>query len=128
MIQLHEGDCLDIMPTLPPRSVDFILADLPYGCTAAKWDRPIALEPLWAEYKRLIKPGGVIALFGIQPFTSALITSNPRWFKYCWVWEKSFGTGFLHAKHSPLRVHEVARVIGAGVGGRGDPDARRCVL
>ncbi len=106
MIALHHGDCLSIMPTLEAGSVDMILCDLPYGTTALKWDSVIPLEPLWKEYKRLIKPNGAIVLFGSQPFTSALVMSNPKWFRYCWVWEKNSPSGFLQAKQRPLKYHE----------------------
>jgi len=103
---LYEGDCLDIMPTLPDKSIDMILCDLPYGTTACKWDTVIPFEPLWKEYKRLIKDNGAIVLTASQPFTSALVMSNPKWFKYEWVWDKVQSTGFLNAKKRPLPSHE----------------------
>ncbi len=104
--QLYHGDCLEVMPTLESESVDMILCDLPYGTTACHWDSVIPFEPLWAQYKRLIKPKGAIVLFGSQPFTSALVMSNIDWFKYCWVWEKQQPTGFLHVKDAPMKSHE----------------------
>lgn len=82
MFKLKQGNCLEIMPQIPSGSVDMILCDLPYGTTACKWDTVIPFEPLWAEYKRIIKKNGAIVLFGSQPFTSALVMSNPDWFKY----------------------------------------------
>ena len=85
---IYHGDCLEIMPTLPDKSVDMILCDLPYGTTACKWDTIIPFEPLWKEYKRLIKDRGAIVLTASQPFTSALVMSNPTMFKYCWFWDK----------------------------------------
>ena len=103
--ELHRGDCLQIMPTLGG-PVDMILADLPYGTTACAWDSVIPFEPLWAQYKRMIKPRGAVVLFGSQPFTSALVMSQPGWFKYAWVWEKSRGTGHLNAEIMPLKAHE----------------------
>jgi site-specific DNA-methyltransferase (adenine-specific) len=93
------------MPTLAG-SVDMILCDLPYGTTACKWDTVIPFEPLWAQYRRLIKRNGAIVLFGSQPFTSALVMSNPAMFRYCWVWEKPSGTGHLDANSRPLKCHE----------------------
>jgi DNA modification methylase len=107
LVQLIEGDCLEVMPTLPDKSVDAIIADWPYGTTACKWDSVIPLAPLWAECKRVIKDRGAIVLFGSQPFTSALVMSNPQWFKYAWVWNKvNRITGYLDAKRRPLRVAE----------------------
>ncbi len=100
------GDCLDVMPTMPDKSIDMILCDLPYGTTACKWDTVIPFEPLWEQYERIIKDNGAIVLFGMQPFTSALIMSNPAIFKYQWVWQKDAGTGFGNANKQPLRDHE----------------------
>lgn len=88
MIKLLHGDCLELMHDIPDGSIDMILCDLPYGTTACKWDTVMPFEPLWAHYKRVIKKNGAIVLFGSQPFTSALVMSNIKWFKYCWVWEK----------------------------------------
>lgn len=106
MITLHHGDCLDILPTLEAGSVDMVLADPPYGSTACSWDSVIDLPSMWQELKRVIKPNGAIVLFGSQPFTSALVMSNPKWFRYCLVWEKSGVTGFLDANRKPLKCHE----------------------
>ena len=103
---IYEGDCLEIMPTLADKSVDMILCDLPYGTTACKWDTVIPFEPLWKQYKRLIKDNGAIVLTASQPFTSALISSNMTDFKYCWVWDKRITTGFAFAKSQPMRAHE----------------------
>jgi site-specific DNA-methyltransferase (adenine-specific) len=113
MILLH-GDCLDLMGTLEPGSVDMILADLPYGTTACKWDTVIPFEPLWAHYKRIIKKNGAIVLTASQPFTSALVMSNPGWFKYAWVWEKSCPTRFFDAEFQPLKQHEDIVVFSSG--------------
>jgi site-specific DNA-methyltransferase (adenine-specific) len=109
------GDCLTLLPGLGDGVIDCIIADLPYGITQAKWDSEIPLERLWGEYKRVIKRGGPIILFGSQPFTSMLIASNLADFKYCWYWEKEKGTGFLNAKKQPLRCIEEICVFG-GVG------------
>ena len=99
-----QGDCLQIMPTLAPASVDLILCDLPYGTTACKWDSIIPLEPLWREYSRLAR--GAIVLTAAQPFTTALISSNLKNFKHCWVWNKSKAGNFAVAKFGPMRVTE----------------------
>lgn len=104
--KLYEGDCLEVMKTLPDQSVDMILCDLPYGTTQNKWDSVIPLENLWKEYKRIIKPKGVIALSSQGIFTAKLILSNEPWFKYKFVWIKSKPTNFLNARRQPLRQHE----------------------
>jgi site-specific DNA-methyltransferase (adenine-specific) len=105
---IYCGDCLDIMPTLPDKSIDMILCDLPYGTTACKWDVVIPFEPLWKEYKRLIKDNGAIVLTASQPFTTALVASNLKMFKYCWYWEKSQAVGHLNAYKMPMKnVEEV---------------------
>ncbi len=114
MHSLHVGDCLDIMPTLPAQSVDAIIADPPYGTTACKWDSVIPLDAMWRELKRVIKPNGAIVLFGAQPFTSVLVTSNLDWFKYCWTWDKRTGKGHLVAKIRPLQQTEDVCVFGSG--------------
>jgi site-specific DNA-methyltransferase (adenine-specific) len=105
-IDLRLGDCLEVMQTIPNKSIDAIICDLPYGTTACKWDSVIPFEPLWGAYKRIIKDNGAIVLTAAQPFTSALIISNIKWFKYCWVWDKANPTGFLNAKKQPLRQTE----------------------
>lgn len=94
------------MKSMPDDSVDMILCDLPYGTTACAWDAVIPFEPLWQEYERIAKPEAAIVLFGSQPFTSSLILSNPAMFKYCWVWEKSKASNFVHAGYQPLKAHE----------------------
>ena len=103
MVDLWQGDCLELMKNIPDGSVDMVLADLPYGTTACKWDTVIPFEPLWVQYKRLIKPNGAIVLFGSEPFSSKLRMSNLDWFKYDWVWVKSRTVGFLNAKNAPLK-------------------------
>ena len=106
MIELIQGDCLEVMPTLPSKSIDMILCDLPYGTTACKWDTVIPFEPLWKEYKSLIKDRGAIVLFGSQPFTSALVMSNLIYYKHQWVWSKHLAGNFAVAKYMPLTVTE----------------------
>ena len=104
--QLLQGDCLELMATIPSGSVDMVMCDLPYGTTACKWDSVIPFAPLWAAYKRICKPNAAIVLTASQPFTSALVMSNTEMFKYCWVWDKANSTGFLNAKKQPLRQTE----------------------
>ena len=106
MIDLRQGDCLELMKDIPDKSIDMILCDLPYGTTQNKWDSVIPLDELWREYKRIIKDNGVIVLTSQGIFTAKLILSNEKWFKYKWVWEKSKATNFLNAKKQPLRKHE----------------------
>lgn len=101
-----EADCLQIMKQLPDNSIDMVLCDLPYGTTQNKWDSVIPLDQLWKEYKRIVKPNGAIVLTSQGIFTANLIVSNPKMFKYKWVWEKSKSTNFLNAKKQPLRKHE----------------------
>lgn len=102
-MQLLKGDCLDLMRGIPDGSVDMILCDLPYGVTQNKWDTVIPFEPLWKEYKRIIKENGAIVLHAQEPFTSRLIQSNEKMFKYKWIWYKKQCSGFLNAKKQPLR-------------------------
>ena len=105
-ITLHHGDCLDVMHEIPDGSVDAIICDIPYGKTNCKWDVVIPFEPMWIHLKRIIKPRGAIVLFGSQPFTSALVMSNPKMFRYEWIWNKNNGANFASVKKMPLRVHE----------------------
>lgn len=110
--QIIFGDCLEIMPTIPKASIDMILCDLPYGITARnKWDKIIPFEPLWKEYKRIIKDKGAIILTATQPFASQLICSNTDMFRYDLIWSKNKSTGFLNAKKMPLRKHEYILVF-----------------
>jgi site-specific DNA-methyltransferase (adenine-specific) len=103
---LYEDDCFNVLPEIEDKSIDMILCDLPYGTTACKWDSILPLEPLWTEYKRIIKRGGAIVLTASQPFTTILINSNLNDFRYEWIWEKSNGGGFLLANKMPLKRHE----------------------
>src|SRR5699024_18721 len=92
-----QGETIEEMKRIADGSVDMILADLPYGTTACKWDTVIPFEPLWEQYERIIKPNGAIVLTASQPFTSALVMSNPRIFKYSWTWDKRLPTNHLNA-------------------------------
>ena len=105
-MQLFKGDCLDEMKNIPDGSVDMVMADPPYGTTACKWDSIIPLEPMWEQLKRVIKPNGAIVMTASQPFTTTLIASNMKMFKYCWVWEKTKASNFQLAKHNPMKIHE----------------------
>ena len=105
-MQLLQGDCLELMRDIPNGSVDMVLCDLPYGTTQCGFDTIIPFEPLWKHYERVIKRNGAIVLFSAQPFTSELIISNKKLFRYEIVWEKTLPTGFLNAKKMPLRLHE----------------------
>ena len=105
-IELIQGDCLEKMKDIPDGSIDMILCDLPYGTTACKWDTIIPFEPLWEQYKRIIKDRGAIVLFGSEPFSSYLRMSNIRQYKYDWIWEKDKGTNFALANKQPLRKTE----------------------
>ena len=103
---LYRGDCLEWMSVIPDGSVDMILCDLPYGTTACKWDTVIPFEPLWAQYRRVAKRNAAIVLTASQPFTTALIASNIREFRYCWVWDKTKGGNFALARKQPMKSHE----------------------
>jgi site-specific DNA-methyltransferase (adenine-specific) len=94
------------MPEIADKSIDMVLADLPYGVTACKWDSVIPLEPLWEQYKRIIKDNGAIVLTATQPFASKLVMSNLKMFKYEWIWVKNKGSNFALANKMPLREHE----------------------
>jgi site-specific DNA-methyltransferase (adenine-specific) len=111
---LFQGDCLDIMPLMPDKSVQLILADLPYGTTACKWDTIIPFDALWKQYERIIKLNGAIVLTASQPFTSALVMSNPKMFKHEWIWEKAVGSNFAALKYQPMKEHENILVFGKG--------------
>ena len=106
MYKLMQGDCLEKMKEIETGSVDLVLADPPYGTTRNKWDAVIPFELMWAQVWRVLKPNGAAVMTASQPFTSALVMSDPKRFKYQWVWEKSAATGHLNAKRQPMRNHE----------------------
>lgn len=106
MIDIKQGDCLELMKDIPDESIDMILCDLPYGTTKNKWDSVIPLNKLWKSYERIIKDNGAIVLFSQMPFSAELVHSNLKLFKYEWIWQKDNGTGFLNAKKMPLKIHE----------------------
>ncbi len=105
-IDIIHGDCLEAMKNIQDGIVDMVLCDLPYGVLDCKWDNKIDLEKLWEQYKRVIKPNGVIILTATQPFATDLINSNRKWFKDELIWEKSRPCGFLNAKKMPMNGHE----------------------
>ena len=108
-IEMMNIDCLEGMKKIEKNSIDLILCDLPYGITACSWDTVIPFADFWTEYKRILKPGGVCCLFCSQPFTTDVVNSNRRWFKYCWYWDKVGTTGFAFAKYQPMRrIEEIA--------------------
>ena len=115
MIKLLEGNCLEVMKNIPDNSIDMVLADPPYGTTDCKWDTVIPLEPMWVQLNRIIKPNGAIVMTATQPFTTILITSNMKMFKYEWVWHKSKCGSAFTAKYRPLQKHENILVFGSGV-------------
>ena len=104
---LFNADCMDILPLIPDKSVQLILADLPYGTTACKWDSIIDLDMLWEQYKRIIKDNGAIVLTASQPFTTKLISSNYEMFRYEWIWEKTLFSNFALVKNNPLNFTKI---------------------
>lgn len=106
MIRLFQGDCLVGLSRVETGSVDLVLCDLPYGTTNCAWDSVIPFEPLWEQYRRIVKPAGALVLFAAQPFTTALINSARKLFRYDLVWEKTSPVGFANSHRQPLRSHE----------------------
>ena len=105
-MHLIQGDCLEIMKTLPDASIDLILCDLPYGTTACKWDSVIPLPVLWSEYKRILRDDGAVVLTATDLFAITLASSNLSGYRYSWIWNKQFSGNFVQAKRMPLRIHE----------------------
>ena len=104
--QIHQGDCLALMPSIPDKSIDMILCDLPYGTTACEWDSIIDMGRLWAQYERVIKDNGAIVLTANSVFTFQLWESNKKLFRYKWIWQKTSPGRFVHANKMPLASHE----------------------
>ena len=111
---VNQGDCLELMNGIKDKSIDMILADLPYGTTACNWDSIINLDKLWLQYERVIKDNGAIVLTASQPFTTKLINSNIGIFKYGWVWEKNAGSNFGCMDYQPMKEHEDILIFGKG--------------
>lgn len=108
---VHHADVFELCAKLSDQSVDMILADLPYGTTACSWDTVIPFDPMWAAFKRIIKPRGAIVLTASQPFTSALVMSNPRMFRHEWIWQKEQGTNPFGSLLGPMKTHESVLVF-----------------
>jgi site-specific DNA-methyltransferase (adenine-specific) len=114
-VRVIQGECLELLKTLPDNSVHLILCDLPYGTTKCKWDSVIDIDKLWVEYRRiLVKPTGVVVLFGQQPFTTRLIAGNYEWFKYTMIWKKNKTTQYLLANYRPMKCTEDICVFSPG--------------
>lgn len=111
--KVHNLDCFDLLARIPDGTIDAIITDLPYQVTAINWDVIIPFAPMWAEVKRVLKPRGVFVTTASQPFTSALVMSNPSWFRYEWIWWKNQATGMMNARYMPLREHESILVFSA---------------
>lgn len=105
-MELLQGDCMKLMRYIPSGSIDLILCDPPYGTTDCKWDSILPLEEMWTEYRRILKPNGAAVLFSAQPFTTQLIQSNRKDFRYTWYWVKNQATGFAFARYQPMRKVE----------------------
>lgn len=113
-IQLFNGDCLEVMKTIPDGSIDMVLCDLPYGTTACRWDVVIPFEPLWEQWLRVAKQNAAIVLTASQPFTSALVMSNPALFRHEWIWQKNRGSNFANTVREPFKEHESVLVFSRG--------------
>ncbi len=112
--KLNKGDCINVMDDISDNSVDLILCDLPYGITSCKWDSIIPFDCLWSHYKRIITQTGVIALHASQPFTSALVMSNPDMFRHEWIWIKNRGSNFANTVREPMKEHESILIFSYG--------------
>ena len=111
MIDLYKGDCLEVMKSIPDKSIDAIITDPPYGTTACKWDSVIDFSLMWEQLNRIIKPNGAIVLFGSEPFSSSLRMSNIKNYKYDWIWNKKKGANPLLSNRMPMKSHEVISVF-----------------
>lgn len=112
---IYLGNCLEVLPRIEDQSVDMVLADLPYGTTACKWDTRIPFEPLWKELHRVCKPNAAMAMFGSEPFSSLMRMSNLKRFRYDWVWDKVTARGHLVAKKRPMQQTEIISIFDNGV-------------
>lgn len=110
-MKLMHGDCLELMKEIPDGSIDLILTDPPYGVTSCRWDKIIDIREMWNEYRRILKPQGVIAIFGQEPFSTRLRIECMEWFKYDWIWKKNKKTGYHQAKNMPLKNCELISVF-----------------
>lgn len=112
--QIIEGGCIEQMAQLPDVSIDLVLTDPPYGTTQCKWDAIVPFEAMWRELRRITKPNAAILLFSSQPFTSALVMSNPRMFKHEWIWIKNRGSNFANTVREPMKEHEAIVMFSNG--------------
>lgn len=110
-MNLLHGDCLELMKSIPDKSIDLVLTDPPYGTTACKWDTVIPFEPMWKELKRIRKDNTAIVLFGSEPFSSHLRMSNIKEFKYDWIWDKKKGGNIMLLKKQPYKTHEIISIF-----------------
>lgn len=110
-VEIYESDCIQRMMKMSAASVHLILTDLPYGTTYASWDSIIPLNDLWAQWLRILRPGGAIVLTSSQPFTSLLVMSRPKLFRCEWIWDKKNGANFANANKQPIKVHESVLVF-----------------
>jgi len=122
---LQLGDCLELMPRIHSESVDFICCDLPYGTTSIKWDSVLDFNKMWIEYGRIIKPKGIICLFGSQPFSAQLICSKLDWFRYELVWNKNKCGSPGLAKKRPMKTHENILIFYKNAGGTYNPQMEK---
>tara|TARA_Y100001938_G_C7990644_1_gene379311 strand:+ start:80 stop:913 length:834 start_codon:yes stop_codon:yes gene_type:complete len=122
---LMQGDCLVKMNEIHDRTIDMVLVDMPYGTTRCKWDSIICLDSMWKNVKRIVKHDAAIVMTASQPFTTTLINSNIEMFKYCWVWEKSKASNFVHANYQPLKTHEDICVFSFGGSAQGSKNAMK---
>ena len=119
MIDLRQGDCLELMKDIPDKSIDMILCDLPYGTTASSWDKIINADDLWQQYERIIKDNGAIVLFASGQFTYKLISSNEKIYRYKWIWFKTKRGNFVNAKNRPMTSYEEILVFSKGTTANG---------
>lgn len=115
-IDLRLGDCHDLIQDLPDNSIDLLLSDPPYGCTAARWDELLDYGRLWPEYRRVMRPGGAILIFSSQPFTSMLVASNVREYRHSWYWQKTTPTFHLRCKTQQIEAKATKRVAASRMG------------
>jgi len=112
--QIYNADCLEKMKDIPDGSVDMICTDLPYGYIESKWDNILPIDELWKQYKRLLVPNGIVALFGNEPFASTLRLSNIEWYRYDWYWLKNRFANFAQAPYMPLKIIETISIFSEG--------------
>ena len=124
-MKLYNGDCLEVMKELPDNSIDFICCDPPYGTTNIKWDEMLDFKKMWKEYTRIIKPKGVISIFGSQPFSAQLICSKLDWFRYELIWNKNKCGSPGLAKYRPMKTHENILIFYKNSGGTYNPQMQK---